>query len=421
MSAVAIAAALLTIGSNALANTLVVGNDPTTCKDTQFTSINAAIVAAQPGDTIRVCAGTYPEYVVVNKPLELVGARKGNAAAKGRQQRADKESIVVNGGQGGFDVIANDVRITGFTVQGNPASNSYPNPGINIRTGSNRIIESNVLRNNGLGIYVELGLQQGLDVERNAFLDNKRVPSSGIPSGGLFDVSSQTNNSEISSNFFSGGDPGEFSLNIDGSDGGLVISHNDAVDDGAFLVIGSATGTKVEHNTAVRPGGSGVFAFGSTNGLLIAHNSFEQGAGNGMHFLTGIFGPTGPNANPIISDNKVTGCAAKGIFLEATTGATVENNQIDNNQDSGILLGGGSFGSADSNHIVNNRARANRVNGIRAANPSMNNTIEKNDMHENVSFDARDETTGTGTAGTANFWIKDNCGTANPSGLCQQP
>ena len=421
MNAVALAAALLTIGSNALANTLVVGNDPTTCKDAQYTSINAAIVAAQPGDTIRVCAGTYPEYVVVNKSLELVGARKGNAAAKGRQQGTDKESIVVNGGQGGFDVIANDVRIVGFTVQGNPASASYPNPGINVRTGSNRIIDSNVLRGNGIGIYVETGLQQGLDVERNAFLDNKRVPSTGQPSGGLFAVGTQTNNSEISSNFFSGGDPDEFCLNIDGSDGGLVISHNDAVDDGAFLVIGSTTGTKVEHNTAVRPGGSGVFAFGNTNGLLIAHNSFEQGAGNGMHFLTNLFGPTAPNTNSIISDNRVTGCAARGIYLEATTGATVENNQLDNNKDSGIQLAGGIFGPAVANHIVNNRTRANGVNGIHAGSQSMNNTIEKNEMRDNVSFDAKDDTVGTGTAGTANFWIKDNCGTSSPSGLCQQP
>jgi parallel beta-helix repeat protein len=395
------------------ANTLVVGNDPTQCKDAQYTTINAAVLAAQPGDTVRVCPGTYPEYVVVNKPLELVGARKGNAAAKGRQQTTDKESIVVNNGQGGFDVIANDVRIVGFTVQGDPTSSSYPNPGINIRTGSNRIIESNILRNNGIGIYVETGLQQGLDVERNAFLGNKRVPVTGQPSGGLFSVGTQLNNSEISNNFFSDGDPDEFSLNIDGSAGNLVISHNHAFDDGAFLVIGSVTGTVVEHNTVVRPGGSGIFVFGSTNGLTIKNNSVDQGAGNGIRFLTNLFGPTGPNANAVIRDNRITGGAGNGMRLDSTVNSTVENNQLENNQLNGIRLN-----QTSASHIVSNRAISNGGNGIRADTQSSGNTIEKNDMHDNVSFDADDETTGSGTAGTANFWVKDHCGTQNRAGLC---
>src|SRR5436305_14866387 len=80
---------------SARANTLVVGNDPTQCKDAKYSSINAAIAAAQNGDTIRVCAGTYTENVIVNKSVELVGARKTNAAAKGRDQSNAKESIVV--------------------------------------------------------------------------------------------------------------------------------------------------------------------------------------------------------------------------------------------------------------------------------------------------------------------------------------
>jgi parallel beta-helix repeat protein len=211
--------------SSARANTLVVGNDPTQCKNAQYVTINSAIAAAQPGDTISVCPGTYPEYVIVNKSLDVVGARKANAASKGRQQTTDKESVVLNGGQGGFDVMANDVRIAGFTVQGNPASNSYPNAGITVRTGSNRIIDSNILRNN---------------------LDQ-----------------------------------------------------------------------------------------------------------------------------------------------------------------------------ANNNDIASNKATANGGNGIRAASQSSSNTIEKNDARDNVSFDSDDETAGAGTGGTANFWIKNHCGTENRPGLCQ--
>src|ERR1044072_9121115 len=72
--------------SSAGAKTLVVGNNPTQCKDAQYATINSAIAAAQNGDTISVCQGTSPEYVIVNKSLDVVGARKANAASKGRQQ-----------------------------------------------------------------------------------------------------------------------------------------------------------------------------------------------------------------------------------------------------------------------------------------------------------------------------------------------
>jgi len=43
-----------------------------------FSSINAAIAAAAPGDTIRVRQGTYKEHVVINKPLSLIGFNAGN-------------------------------------------------------------------------------------------------------------------------------------------------------------------------------------------------------------------------------------------------------------------------------------------------------------------------------------------------------
>jgi parallel beta-helix repeat protein len=43
-----------------------------------FTSIGAAVAAASPGDTIRVAHGTYAEYVVVPKPLSLIGDDEDN-------------------------------------------------------------------------------------------------------------------------------------------------------------------------------------------------------------------------------------------------------------------------------------------------------------------------------------------------------
>jgi hypothetical protein len=46
---------------------LVVDNDGADCPNADFTTIQAAVDAAEPGSTILVCAGTYVEWVVIEK------------------------------------------------------------------------------------------------------------------------------------------------------------------------------------------------------------------------------------------------------------------------------------------------------------------------------------------------------------------
>src|SRR3989442_25432 len=55
--------------------TLFVDDDRQQCPAADFTSINAAISAARPGDMVKVCPGIYHETVVVDKSdLVLAGA-----------------------------------------------------------------------------------------------------------------------------------------------------------------------------------------------------------------------------------------------------------------------------------------------------------------------------------------------------------
>jgi pectin methylesterase-like acyl-CoA thioesterase len=52
-----------------------------------YSTIQAAVNAATPGDTIRVCAGTYPEGpgpLTVNKTLTLLGAQNGVGITRDR-------------------------------------------------------------------------------------------------------------------------------------------------------------------------------------------------------------------------------------------------------------------------------------------------------------------------------------------------
>jgi nitrous oxidase accessory protein NosD len=54
-----------------------------------FNTIQAAVIAADPGDIVKVCPGTYTENVTVNKALILRGAKAGVDA---RTRAATNES-----------------------------------------------------------------------------------------------------------------------------------------------------------------------------------------------------------------------------------------------------------------------------------------------------------------------------------------
>jgi len=102
-----------------------------------YPTIQAAINAASPGDTIFVCNGTYYENVIVNKAVRLVGE--------------DRSATVIDGKGTGtvLTITANHVMITGFTVQrgGQPRKS-----GIYLQNVSYCIIAYNNIAGNSYGI-----------------------------------------------------------------------------------------------------------------------------------------------------------------------------------------------------------------------------------------------------------------------------
>jgi len=105
-----------------------------------YPTIQEAINAASPGDTIFVRAGTYYENVVVNKTVSLVGE--------------NRENTIIDGSGTGtvVSVTVNDVEIQGFTIQN--SGSVYPDSGITIQGCVNIIIQDNSITNNYYGLRI---------------------------------------------------------------------------------------------------------------------------------------------------------------------------------------------------------------------------------------------------------------------------
>ncbi|HEX8101378.1 MAG TPA: right-handed parallel beta-helix repeat-containing protein [Solirubrobacteraceae bacterium] len=418
--ALAAATAALAVPAVASAATLTVDNDRQECKKAQFTSINAAIAAAAPGDTVRVCAGLYPERVNVGKPLELVGPRQGNGAAPSRDDAPDprRDAIVANATDAGFDVQASNVRIAGFTVQGTQA-NPYPGAGIYLREGANREIEGNVLAGNRNNVYGE-GSQTALEIERNGIYGaagpdlGQPVPP---PVGGVFlagSASQRANDVTIEHNAFARN--GQYGVNVGtASDRGFSISHNTSDQDGTFVVIGRTTGARVEHNKVEESRSSGIFPYGDNVDLSIAYNDLDGSnvSNFGIAPRAAQFGTTGGNPGLNIAHNRITQFF-DGISLDGVDGATIAFNQTRGNDRHGIRL----FNAVNS-LVAHNDSRDNARDGIRVDTASRENQIEHNVAYGNGEHDCHDDSVGERTAGTANTWEDDRGRTENRPGLCE--
>lgn len=117
-------------------------------------SIQEAINAATPGDTIFVHAGTYYEHIIVNQTVLLIGENR-------------RTTIIDGNGTGTvINVAADNVNVTGFTIQNAPA----PHRGILVGNCNGNIISNNIIRKNFYGL--ELYASNNNKIVDNTIIDN---------------------------------------------------------------------------------------------------------------------------------------------------------------------------------------------------------------------------------------------------------
>jgi parallel beta-helix repeat protein len=191
-----------------------------------YTNIQNAIDNAKDGDKIFVYSGIYPAEIVVDKSLTIMGE--------------DRDNTIVRGGQDGFFVYSDGVKITNFTIR--ECGEFWSHAGIYLLSNDNTLTNNKIIENGKLNAlflkdsdnntisnnYIENNPYHAIRMEYsdyNTFTENYVNDNQG---DGLFIVESSNNFFElntISLSFWGGITIDEYSENN-------ILFHNNLINNG---------------------------------------------------------------------------------------------------------------------------------------------------------------------------------------------
>jgi parallel beta-helix repeat protein len=305
-----------------------------------FLTISEAIKATQPGDRILVCPGYYPEGLVLDKPLEIIGD-------------GDCSDIIVEAK--GKNVIlfkANMGIVRNLTLRQAGGGNYYA---VNIGQGR-LVLEDCDITSQSLPCCIAVHGRADPQIRRNRIHDAKQ--------GGIlvYDNGLGTiEDNDIFGNAYAG---------VEISEGGNPTVRYNRIHDGqqtGVIVYQSGLGT-IEGNDIFGNAYAGVEIREGSN-PTIRRNRIHDGKSVGV----GV----GDNGLGAIEDNDIFGNALSGVEIRGGSDPTVRHNCIHDGKTQGVYVHENGLGTIEDNDIFGNAYAG--VGVTKGGNPTVrNNRINRN-------------------------------------------
>gem|GEM_PF-2845302 len=250
-----------------------------------FNSIQSAIDAAKPGDTIEVSGGTYLENVYIYKTIRIQGVSNDSSMP-----------IIDAGDKGSAITLAAD----GIHLEGLMMTNSMNGSGIEIASSNNTLIGNKAI-NNKFGIYV-------YNSRNNTIANN-----------------------ELMHNHYAG-------IELDDSDHNLISNNNvsnssyvtseNSKEIGSGIVFYNASNNELRNNTLENNTLDGISIYES-KGNIIRNNSLSRNI-DGIYVLNS--NETQIDGNHIFKNRKT------GMFIESSNNCNISKNTIQNHAITGFNM-----------------------------------------------------------------------------------
>jgi parallel beta-helix repeat protein len=397
------------------------------CPQATFVSIQAAVNASGPNDTVKVCPGTYMEQVTIAGPghdgLRLESLTPLGATIQFPGTLSTNHQLI--------DISdADDVTIRGFVISG-----PYTSAGCSVDRYEGVLFENHAtdgrLDHNHVTLIRDAnpafwGCQQG-----DAVAIGRRLPAPPPPPPPAVPASAEIDHNVIDryqKNGVQAVNPGteaiihhntinastDTALQAMIASNGIVVFREAAatvefnsvannrytpfpLSTGIILDEAPAGSSEVDHNT-VFDNDYGIETDTQT-GLDISHNSVYDNLADAITLCGEVAFGCGPAEQIVVRANDVTGNRGSGITLQGADSNLLKSNHVENNGD----------------------PAGDTTDGIRVDSTSMDNQILDNHMHANVHHDCHDDSNGAGSGvpPTANIWSGDSGDTENRDGLCR--
>jgi parallel beta-helix repeat protein len=414
-------------------NTLWVNDDGvatptgTSCNNPNYNKIQDAVTAASPGYRINVCPGLYPEQVVIP-------AGKGNITLRSTKQW---EAVIqapalmaLDDDAAGFTIVrvsgAQNVTILSFTITGpGPLGCGSLHFGVRVHNGGSASILGNHITEirdnpfsgcqNGRAVQVGRNTMGSAQIFGNV-IDNYQ--KNGV------DVRELGSSAEIAHNRIFGMGPttmnaqnGIVVLGRAGFGTATATIRHNFVANNIYTPVGTeATGilpnesgkVVIDHNTLTL-NEVDIYMFQAAAGSTTTHNHVRASNEDGIVVQSN---------GVLVAQNKIERNGGPGIGVYDAQDNELDNNKVEDNEDSGILLGDATSLAVD-NTVGNNQVRENGTagsdltDGIRINLGSTGNTVHDNHLRDNVTHDCHDN-----NAPGENAWEGNHGETSEPPFLC---